>query len=99
MWKSTVDRYGRIAISIHWISALLIIGMMIAGFRAAAMTDIEAKASLLRIHASLGVALLILTLARIGWWLLADRRPALCSNGCHAFVERALDAARHRIDQ
>ena len=48
---------------------------MIAGFHVTAMTDIEAKASLLRIHASLGVALLILTLARIGWWLLADRRP------------------------
>jgi cytochrome b561 len=75
MWKSTDDRYGRIAISIHWISAFLIVGMMIAGFRAAAMTDLEAKASLLRIQASLGIALLILTLARIGWWLLADRRP------------------------
>lgn len=65
MWKSSPERYGRIAITIHWTSALLIIGLMIAGFRAAAMTDPAAKAALLRIHAPLGIAVLILTLARI----------------------------------
>lgn len=75
MWKSSAERYGRIAIAIHWTSALLIIGLMIAGLRAAAMTDLAAKASLLRIHAPLGIAVLILTLARIGWWLWADNKP------------------------
>jgi cytochrome b561 len=75
MWKSSPERYGRIAIAIHWISAMLIIGLMIAGFRAAGMTDPAAKASLLRIHAPIGTAVLVLTLARIGWWLFADRKP------------------------
>lgn len=75
MWKSSLERYGRIAIAIHWASALLIIGLMIAGFRAAGMTDPVAKAALLRIHAPLGIAVLVLTLARIGWWLIADSKP------------------------
>ena len=75
MWKSSPERYGRIAITIHWTSALLIIGLMIAGFRAAGMTDPVAKASLLRIHAPVGIAVLVLTLARIGWWLFADHKP------------------------
>jgi cytochrome b561 len=75
MWKSSPDRYGRVAILVHWVSAVLIIGLMIAGFRAANMTDPAAKAALLRIHAPMGTLVLVLTLARIGWWLLADRRP------------------------
>lgn len=75
MWKSSTDRYGRVAISIHWISAVLVIGLMIAGLRAADMADHEAKASLLRIHAPMGMAILVLTLARIGWWLIADTKP------------------------
>jgi cytochrome b561 len=49
---------------------------MIAGLRAADMTDLEAKASLLRIHAPMGTAVLVLTLARLGWWFLADKKPA-----------------------
>jgi cytochrome b561 len=73
MWKSSPDRYGRVAITIHWISAVLILGLMIAGFRAADMTDPVAKAALLRIHAPMGTV--VLTLARLGWWLLADRKP------------------------
>lgn len=75
MWKSSTDRYGRVAITIHWISAAMVIGLMIAGLRAADMTDLEAKASLLRIHAPMGAAILVLTLARIGWWLMADTKP------------------------
>ena len=76
MWKSTPERYGRVAIALHWISALLIIGLMISGFRAAGMTDLNAKASLLRIHAPVGVLVFALTVARLAWWLLADKRPA-----------------------
>ena len=75
MWKSTPERYGRVAIAIHWTSAVLIIGLMIAGFRAADMTDPAAKAALLRIHAPLGIAVFVLTLSRIAWWRFADRKP------------------------
>jgi cytochrome b561 len=75
VWKSSSERYGRIAIAIHWISALLIIGLMGAGFRAAGLIDPVAKASVLRIHAPIGIAVLVLTLARLGWWLVADRKP------------------------
>ena len=75
MWKSSPDRYGRMAILIHWTSAVLIIALMIAGFIAANTVDPQGKASLLRIHAPVGMAVLVLTLARIGWWLFADRKP------------------------
>lgn len=75
MWKSSSDRYGRVAILFHWGSAALVIGLMLAGNRAADTTDLDAKAALLRLHAPIGAALLVLTLLRIGWWVLADKKP------------------------
>jgi cytochrome b561 len=74
-WKSTADRYGVIAIAIHWLAAVAIIGLIVSGFRIANFTDPIAKAALLRVHAGMGIAVLVLTLARIAWWLFADAKP------------------------
>jgi cytochrome b561 len=75
VWKSSPDHYGRIAIAIHWISAVMIAGLLISGVRASGMADPVAKAALLRIHAPVGVAILGLTLVRLGWWRMADQKP------------------------
>jgi cytochrome b561 len=74
--KSTSDRYGAVAIAIHWLSAVLIIGMFVLGIVASETTDAALKATILRIHAPLGLAILALTLLRIVWWLVADRKPS-----------------------
>lgn len=75
-WKSKPDRYGAVAIAIHWISALLILVMFVSGLRAANAVDPAAKVALLRAHAAIGVSVLVLTLARIAWWFWADTKPA-----------------------
>ena len=49
--KSTRDRYGPVAVSMHWLSALLIIILIASGFRAANTVDAAAKAAILRVHA------------------------------------------------
>lgn len=100
MWKSTSNRYGRVAITIHWVSAALVIGLMIAGLVAADTADPEAKAALLRLHVPIGTAVLVLTLVRLGWWLLADRKPddpagvppmqALAAGGVHGLLYLAI---------
>jgi cytochrome b561 len=79
-WKSTADRYGTVAIAIHWTAALLILLLIFSGLRAANTVDPATKVSLLRVHAILGITVLVLTLARIGWWLLADTKPAPVAN-------------------
>jgi cytochrome b561 len=73
--RSTPERYGAVAILIHWVSAVLIIGLMIAGFRAANTLDPQTKAALLGVHAPIGMAVLVLTLLRAGWWLFVDDKP------------------------
>lgn len=74
--KSTSGRYGTVAITIHWLTALLIVLLFATGLLAAAQVDPAAKVALLRAHIPLGAGVLLLTLFRIVWWWLADRHPA-----------------------
>lgn len=73
--KSTASHYGTVAVTIHWLSALLIVALIGSGFCAAGTTDLDAKALILSVHAPLGITILILTLGRIAWWRFADRKP------------------------
>jgi cytochrome b561 len=73
--KSTSSRYGAVAIGLHWLSALLIIGMFAAGIIASETEDPVQKAAILRVHAPVGLFVLALTLLRIIWWLAADKKP------------------------
>ena len=88
---STHDRYGSVAITTHWVSAILIIGLVIAGFIAANTADPATKASILRVHAPLGSAVLALTIFRICWWMFADKKPAPMA-GIPKFQETAAKA-------
>jgi cytochrome b561 len=73
--KSTADRYGALVVSIHWLSALLIIILIASGFRAANTVDPAAKAAVLRVHVPIAITVLALTILRIGWWWGFDRKP------------------------
>ena len=74
--KSTQQRYGAVPIAIHWITALALLGLLLSGFRAEDMTDDAAKIGILRVHSAVGVSVLLLTVARILWWVAVDRKPA-----------------------
>lgn len=74
--KSSPDRYGVVAVSIHWLSALLILVLLGTGFRAADAPDALARAALLRVHIPVAIAVLLLTGLRILWWWRFDRKPS-----------------------
>jgi cytochrome b561 len=73
--RGTPDRYGRVAVVLHWTSAIAIGALLLLGIAAANTTDPAVVTRLLRIHVSLGILVLVLTAARIVW-RLADVRPA-----------------------
>ena len=73
--KSSTGRYGAIAITIHWVTVLAILGLLISGFQAEDMDDEATKVGLLAIHASLGIFILVLTIQRVVWWWLFDKQP------------------------
>lgn len=73
--KSTADRYGSVAIAVHWITAAAILVMLVVGLWAANTADEGTRVALLRVHVPLGVAVFALTVFRVVWWFI-DRRPA-----------------------
>ncbi|MBB5576613.1 cytochrome b [Rhizobium paranaense] len=91
MLKSRVDRYGTVAVSIHWVSAILILVLLGTGFRAANVIDATSKAGILRLHIPIAIAVLLLTLVRIAWWWRFDRKP-LPMDGSPLWQERVARA-------
>lgn len=73
--KSNQNRYGAVAVTIHWITAFLIIAALLMGFQAANTPDAAVKAQMLVLHVPLAIVAVLLTLARILWWSFADRKP------------------------
>lgn len=75
MLRSSADQYGAVAVSIHWLTAILILIVLGSGFNAADAIDDATKAQLLRVHIPAAIAVLVLTVLRIAWWLLFDAKP------------------------
>lgn len=74
--KSTNTSYGTVAVGIHWLSVLVLAMLFASGSLADDAADPAEKAFLLSLHAPLGAAVLVLTLARLVWWWRFDTRPA-----------------------
>ncbi len=74
--KSTSTQYGRVAVIIHWSSALAVILAFAAGFVVANVAPPAQQGPILVAHITLGLIVFALTLLRIVWWVVADKRPA-----------------------
>jgi cytochrome b561 len=74
--SSTRARYGSVAVTLHWLTALAILFVFVAGFTAANTGDPARLPQILAVHVGLGLLVVILTLLRLLWWVAADRRPA-----------------------
>ena len=74
--KSSPTKYGSVAVTIHWLSAVAILAMLGSGFRAASMTDSAAKEAILMFHVPLGIVIFVLTILRVFWWWRVDQKPS-----------------------
>ncbi|EKV29467.1 Cytochrome B561 [Caenispirillum salinarum AK4] len=73
--RNSEDRYGLVAKLFHWIIAVLIIGLIGLGWYMVGLTYYDPLYhDSLSWHRSLGLIVLALVVARLGW-MLADRRP------------------------
>lgn len=73
-FKGTDNEYGLVAQAIHWISAILIFMLIPIGALMAEMPESALKVLLFKIHITIGLTVLVLTLARV-FWLFFDKRP------------------------
>ena len=72
--KSTSDRYGVVALALHWTSAALILSLIPLGFAMQSAPD-GLRLGLYRAHVIAGGLAGLLTLIRLLWWLALDRKP------------------------
>lgn len=91
-------RYTRVAIALHWLIALLVIGNLAGGLTLDLFTDSadpamkEAGRTIIGFHKALGISVIALTLVRIGW-RLGHRPPPLPAHMTP--LERGLARATH----
>ncbi len=76
MWRSGAGHYGIVASGFHWAIALLLVGLVGLGAWMVGLTYYDPWYNdSLALHKAIGIVVLALALAKLGW-KLADRYPA-----------------------
>jgi cytochrome b561 len=75
--KRTRDRYTGVAIALHWLIALLLVGQIAVGLLMVRIPDNQPALTfeVYQLHKSFGITILALTLARIVWRLINPVPP------------------------
>ena len=72
-----MSRYSKVAITLHWLMALMIVGNLLGGFlHDFVPRENGQRALVMGLHMSFGLTIIALTLVRLGW-RLANPPPAL----------------------
>jgi cytochrome b561 len=64
---SNAQRYSPTAIAIHWLHAVLIIGLLVLGFIMVDLPKSPERTNLIGLHKSLGFCAFMLFMLRLGW--------------------------------
>jgi cytochrome b561 len=74
-FRNTVDRYGAVAKSLHWIIVVLIVIQVVLGFVAHGMPIGQGQLLFLTCHKSIGITIFGLAVIRLGWRLYSPAPP------------------------
>lgn len=93
MLRNEMDRWGPVSQGLHWLTAVIVIGMFGVGLYMAEVAEpfSSLQFSLFQWHKSFGVTVIALSLLRLGW-LITGPRPA-DSNMAKAWENRAAKLA------
>ena len=71
MLANSETRYGAVAVTLHWLIALAIIGMLFFGkYMADLPRDDPSRFDLIQLHKSIGITILALSVLRLLWRLV-----------------------------
>lgn len=71
MIRNNAQRWGSISIGLHWLTALLIVGLSTVGLVMTELPNSPLKMQIYALHKSFGLTVLALTLMRLAWRLIA----------------------------
>jgi cytochrome b561/polyisoprenoid-binding protein YceI len=84
--QAAQQRYSTVAIALHWLIALAIAFQLALGF---SMPKDERGFELFQLHKSVGITILLLSLARLAW-RLTHRPPPAVEGGFQGFLAKAV---------
>ena len=79
-WRNTEERYGFVAAGLHWLIALIVIGLLALGLYMTGLKASPDKLNLYALHKSVGATVLILVALRLGWRLNGTRVTPLLTH-------------------
>lgn len=90
-YYNTAETYGFVAKLLHWVIALLVIGMLCVGILMSKLPDTPFKGQVYMIHKLTGLCILILMIVRL-IWVLINPKPRLPSTvpAWQGFLARSL---------
>ena len=77
MIRNSPQAWGRISIALHWLTAVLILGLAAVGLLMTELPTSPMKMQVYALHKSFGLTVLALTVLRLSWRLLAGSPEAL----------------------
>ncbi len=82
-----MQSYSSFSKALHWVTALLIFGLLSVGFYMVGMEDSPFKFQVYGWHKSFGTLVLLLVIVRVGWKIVSMQPPVIAS---HAVWEKLL---------
>jgi len=76
MLRNTADRFGSVSKFLHWVIALLVVVMLIAGYFMTDIANDALKGQVINLHKLTGITILFLMIIRL-LWALANPKPRL----------------------
>jgi cytochrome b561 len=76
-WTNSAQRYGLVAMLLHWGMAVLLAGLVVLGLYMVSLPDVgydREKITLILVHKGLGMAALCVAVVRVAW-RAANPRP------------------------
>lgn len=93
MWRNTDDGYGLVAVVLHWLVAVVVVGLFVLGLWMVELTYYDAwYRRSTDIHKGVGFLLFFVVLARLAWRLV---NPRPVPEPTHTRLERVAAAVTH----
>ncbi len=77
MIRNSPQAWGRISIALHWLTAILILGLAAVGLIMTELPTSPLKMQVYGLHKSFGLTVLALTVIRLAWRMLAGTPEAI----------------------
>lgn len=77
MIRNSPQAWGRVSIALHWLTALLILGLAAVGLIMTELPTSPLKMQIYGLHKSFGLTVLALTVLRLSWRMLAGTPEAI----------------------